>query len=255
MTLPLSFFLLSAAAIFLTGLSKSGFGGGLGVLSVPLMSLFVTPQFAVAVLMPLLIATDIIVAWQYRHRWDGAVVRTLLPGALVGLAIGLATFRWMDAQMIRFAVGVLAVCFVAQYLLSRNGSAEKPQQSQGAAFLMAATSGFASYVAHAGGPPVKGYLLSRRMDKSLFVGTNTMFFFSMNALKTVSYTVMGQLSLESLVVSAAISPVLLLGIAVGTLLHRHIDQRRFTALVYGFLALAGGKLLFDSLIVLLSHPH
>jgi len=169
----------------------------------------------------------------------------MLPGALVGLAIGVATFKWMNADVIRFAVGVLAVLFVGNYLLSRKRPAPQGPAAK-SAFTLAAISGFASYVAHAGGPPVKGYLLRQGMDKSQFVGTNTMFFFSMNALKTVSYTFLGQMSLESLQVSLIISPLLVAGIVLGTLLHRHIDQRRFTALVYGFLALAGVKLLTDS---------
>ncbi|WP_305984858.1 sulfite exporter TauE/SafE family protein [Roseibium sp. MMSF_3544] len=251
MTLPLSFYLVTAAAVFVTGLSKSGFGGGLGVVSVPMLSLFVEPQFAVAVLMPLLITMDVIVVWQYRHHWRKDVVKAMLPGALVGLAIGLATFQWMNAELIRFVVGLLALAFVAQYLLSRTSPAIERAPRHGAAFALAALSGFASYVAHAGGPPVKGYLLAQRLDKSVFVGTNTMYFFSMNALKTVSYTLMGQLSFDSLAVSLWIAPVLLGGIAVGNFLHKRIDQRLFIALVYGFLALAGAKLLSDSITSLL----
>ncbi|WP_420335208.1 sulfite exporter TauE/SafE family protein [Roseibium sp.] len=255
MTFPLSFYLVSAAAIFLTGLSKSGFGGGLGVVSVPALSLFVEPQFAVAVLMPILIGIDVLVVWQYRHSWRRDVVFAMLPGALFGLAVGLATFRWMNADLIRVIVGLMALTFVAHHVLARVRPKEHEAKRQTGAFVFAAISGFASYVAHAGGPPVKGYLLRQRMDKSTFVGTNTMFFFSMNALKTVSYTLMGLLSFESLMVSLSISPVLLLGVLAGTYLHKHVDQRLFTALVYGFLTLAGAKLLSDSVISVLAHPN
>ena len=99
---------------------------------------------------------------------------------------------------------------------------------------------------------MKGYLLRQRMDKSTFVGTNTVFFFSMNALKTVSYTFMGLLSFDSLKVSVTVSPVLLVGVLAGTYLHNRVDQRFFTALVYGFLTLAGAKLLSDSVIAVLA---
>lgn len=252
MTLPLSFYLVSAAAIFLTGLSKSGFGGGLGVVSVPALSLFVEPQFAVAVLMPILIGIDVIVVWQYRNSWRREVVSAMIPGALFGLAVGLATFQWMNVDLIRFVVGLLALAFVAQHVLERARTAEHGADGRRGAFVFAAISGFASYVAHAGGPPVKAYLLRQRMDKSTFVGTNTVFFFSMNALKTVSYTFMGLLSFESLMVSLSVSPVLLVGVLAGTYLHKRVDQRFFTALVYGFLTLAGAKLLSDSVFAVLA---
>lgn len=248
MTLPFAFYLVCAASIFLTGLSKSGFGGGLGVVSVPALSLFVDPQFAVAVLMPILFAIDVIVVWQYRRDWRRDVVFAMIPGAMFGLLVGLATFQWMNADLIRFVVGLLALAFVAQHVLARKRPVREQADGRSGAFAFAAISGFASFVAHAGGPPVKGYLLRQRMDKSTFVGTNTMFFFSMNALKTVSYTLMGLLSFESLMVSLSVSPVLLVGVLAGTYLHKRVDQRFFTALVYGFLTLAGVKLLSDSVI-------
>ncbi|MEM8703853.1 MAG: sulfite exporter TauE/SafE family protein [Pseudomonadota bacterium] len=248
MTLPLSFYLVSAAVIFLTGLSKSGFGGGLGVVSVPALSVFVEPQFAVAVLMPILIGIDVLVVWRYRHDWRQDVVYAMVPGALFGLALGLVTFQWMNADLIRLIVGLLALAFVAQHVFARTRQVVSGADRRSGAFAFAALSGFASYVAHAGGPPVKGFLLRQQMDKSVFVGTNTMFFFSMNALKTVSYTLSGLLTFDSLMVSLSVSPVLLLGVAAGTCLHKHVNQRLFTALVYGFLTLAGVKLLSDSVM-------
>ncbi|MEO0980237.1 MAG: sulfite exporter TauE/SafE family protein [Pseudomonadota bacterium] len=255
MTFPPSFYFVLVAVIFLTGVSKSGFGGGLGVVSVPALSVFVEPQFAVAVLMPILIGIDVLVVWRYRHTWRQDVVFAMVPGALFGLMLGLATFQWMNADLIRFAVGLLALAFVAQHLFARPRKVMHGADRRSGAFAFAALSGFASYVAHAGGPPVKGYLLRQQMDKSTFVGTNTMFFFSMNALKTVSYTLLGLLSFESLMVSLSVSPVLLLGVLAGTYLHKHVDQRLFTALVYGFLTLAGAKLLLDSVISVLAHPN
>lgn len=255
MTFPPSFYFVLVAVIFLTGVSKSGFGGGLGVVSVPALSVFVEPQFAVAVLMPILIGIDVLVVWRYRHTWRQDVVFAMVPGALFGLMLGLATFQWMNADLIRFAVGLLALAFVAQHLFARSRKVMHGSDRRSGAFAFAALSGFASYVAHAGGPPVKGYLLRQQMDKSTFVGTNTMFFFSMNALKTVSYTLSGLLSFESLMVSLSVAPVLLLGVLAGTYLHKHVDQRLFTALVYGFLTLAGAKLLSDSVLSVLAHPN
>ncbi|WP_412562653.1 hypothetical protein [Thalassobius sp. MITS945101] len=58
-TLPPLFFITAALCVLLTGISKSGFAGGLGVMSVPILSLFVAPQFAGAVLMPILLLMDL----------------------------------------------------------------------------------------------------------------------------------------------------------------------------------------------------
>ena len=245
-TLPPLFFATAALCVLLTGISKSGFAGGLGVMSVPILSLFVAPQFAAAVLMPILLLMDLWIVWHYRRHWQARVVALMLPGAFLGLGLGAIGFSWMDPDLIRFAVGLMALLLVASFALQGAPAARPRATPAPVVFALGAMSGFASFIAHAGGPPVKGFLLSQGFDKSQFVGTNTMFFFALNAIKTVAYAAMGQLSLTSLQVSAVIAPMLIVGVLLGTALHGRIDQRRFTTLVYGFLCLTGAKLLWDS---------
>ena len=50
--------LVTAFAILVTGISKSGLGGALGGLAVPFMSMWLAPRDAVAVMLPMLIAMD-----------------------------------------------------------------------------------------------------------------------------------------------------------------------------------------------------
>lgn len=248
MDLPISFYVVSAFAVTLTGLSKSGFGGGLGILSVPLMSLFVPPQFALAVLIPVLLVMDILVVWRYRASWRRDVIGLMLPGALMGLAVGAVSFQWMNANVIKTLIGMLALVFVAQFALRSLSDRQAVHPSRPVVFGLGALSGFGSFVAHAGGPPVKGFLLGQNMEKSTFVGTNTMFFFCLNSLKAITYGAMGQLSIDSLQVSLVLAPMLFLGIGLGLWMHRYVDQTMFTRLVYGCLTLTGLRLLWDGAI-------
>ncbi|WP_420005492.1 sulfite exporter TauE/SafE family protein [Arenibacterium sp. LLYu02] len=251
MDLPLSFYLISALSIFLTGLSKSGFGGGLGVMAVPMMSLFVAPQFAAAVMMPLLLAMDMLVIWRYRRSWDRAIVFSLLPAACLGLILGRMTFAHMDANIIKLLIGLLAAFFVVQFLAGRKALAQPMPGGKPLVWALGVISGFSSYIAHAGGPPVKGYLLRQQLEKSAFVGTNTVFFFTLNFIKTVAYGASGTLTQTSLGTSLLLSPVLVVAVLVGSALQARIDQKLFVKFVYGFLALTAVKLLSDSLTAFL----
>lgn len=246
MDLPLSFYIISAIAITVTGISKSGFAGGMGVMNVPLMSLFITPQSALAIMMPILIVMDIIIVWHYRKTWNSAIVLMLVPGALFGLALGAMTFQFMDANLIKFIIGILALLFVVRYFFSLNSSNEVKKVGKFIPFVLGATSGFCSFIAHAGGPPVKGLLLQQKLEKSEFVGTNSAFIFFVNTLKFFIYFGMGQLTIESLKTSAILSPMLFVGIAAGTYLHKIVDPQLFIRLVYIFLLIAGSKLVWDS---------
>lgn len=242
----IAFYVVAVAAILLTGVSKSGFGGGLGVMAVPLMSLFVSPQFAAAVMMPILLAMDLLIVWRYRTTWDRQIISGLLPSALVGLVLGSLSFHYMDANTIKFLVGLLAAFFVLHFLASRRGALSQGRTPRPVVFALGALSGFSSFIAHAGGPPVKGYLLGQQLEKSCFVGTNTVFFFSLNFLKTIAYGAFGTLSVTSLQTSALLSPILLLGVVLGFRLHKVVEQTTFVKIVYGFLALTAVKLLHDS---------
>ena len=251
MEIDMSFYLVAAAAVAMTGVSKSGFGGGLGVLAVPLMSLFISPQLAVAIMMPILLAMDLMIIHQYRGQWNRRIVGSLLPGAFAGLALGAALFQWMNAEVIRFLIGLLALVFVALFILGRNRSETEREASSLVGSVLGTVSGFASFVAHAGGPPVKGYLLSRLPEKTEFVATNTVFFFTLNAIKTIAYGGSGVMSVQSLNISLLLAPLLILGILTGKKLHGLVDQKVFVPIVYGFLAMTGAKLLTDSVPQLL----
>ncbi|MEM6492027.1 MAG: sulfite exporter TauE/SafE family protein [Pseudomonadota bacterium] len=248
MDLTFAFYAVAAAAVVVTGISKSGFAGGLGVMSVPLLLLFVEPAFALAVMMPILVVMDGLIVWRYRRQWDRETVATLVPGAVAGIAIGAATFTIMPASLIAFLVGLLALAFVAQFFL-RAQSAEPPAHRRGVAFGLGALSGFAGYIAHAGGPPVKGYLLSRRFDKTVFVGTNAVYISAVNGMKAVGYAATGIFSTDSLMASLIVSPLLFVGVGLGLLLHKIVDQQLFMRIVYALLAVAGVKLIWDSVSV------
>ncbi|MEM6891301.1 MAG: sulfite exporter TauE/SafE family protein [Pseudomonadota bacterium] len=247
MDLSLAFYVTAIGAVLMTGISKSGFGGGLGVMAVPLMSLFTPPQVAAAVMMPILVAMDILIVFRFRQIWSRSVVIGLMPGALLGLALGVWLFEALDADLIRFAIGVLALLFVALYILQVRGVYAATKTTPFLVFLLSATSGFASYVAHAGGPPVKGYLLSKNMEKSAFVGTNTVYFFLLNSIKAVAYGSMGTMNWDSFSVSLVLSPWLLAGVFVGGWLHSRVDQSLFVSIVYCFLALTSLRLLSTSI--------
>ena len=70
MITDLLFYLVATPAVLLMGLSKGGFAG-LGLMSLPLMALVISPVQAAAIMLPILITQDVVTVWAYRHSWDG----------------------------------------------------------------------------------------------------------------------------------------------------------------------------------------
>ncbi|WP_102794354.1 TSUP family transporter [Bowmanella denitrificans] len=79
---------LIALVVVLTGISKSGFAGALGIFSVPLLLLVLSPQQALGLMLPLLLLADMFSLKSYWRQWDGATLRVLLPGVAIGLLLG-----------------------------------------------------------------------------------------------------------------------------------------------------------------------
>ncbi len=91
---------VTAFAVLLTGISKSGLGGALGGLAVPFMSMWISPREAVAVMLPILIAMDFVGIRAWRGKADWIELRLLIPAALVGIAFGTLAFGVMSDRLV-----------------------------------------------------------------------------------------------------------------------------------------------------------
>lgn len=240
------FYLVAVPAVLLAGISKGGFGGGLGILAVPLMALFVSPVQAAAIMLPILCLMDIFGLGAYRNLWDRANIAIMLPGALVGILIGTLSFRYLDENLMRLLIGALAIGFTLHHFLLRG--AQGPARARRlVGGLAGALAGFTSFVAHAGGPPVQFFLLPQRLDKTIYVGTTVVFFFVVNYVKLLPYGWLGQLSADNLTTSLVLAPLAPLGIWLGVRLHRPVGHALFYRICYGMLFVTGLKLLWDGL--------
>lgn len=238
------FFPIAIFAILIVGISKSGFGGGLGVLAVPLMSLVIPPQQAAAILLPLLIVMDWFTIWHYRKNWDKRNLLILLPAAIVGIVLGSLFFKYLTEAHIRILVGFLAILFVGNYFMKRQAvkrhGADVPR-----GLLWGSIAGFTSFGVHAGGPPINIYLLPQQLDKSIFVGTTVLFFTIVNLVKVVPYMLLGQFSTGNLLISLVLAPLAPLGVWLGVKLHNKVNEKLFYTFCYIFLFITGLKLLYD----------
>ena len=64
------FYLLATPAVILLGFSKGGLAG-VGSLALPLLVLVIDPVQAAAILLPILIAQDIVGVWSFRRHSIG----------------------------------------------------------------------------------------------------------------------------------------------------------------------------------------
>ena len=238
------FYAVAIPAVLMLGVSKSGFGAGFGSLAVPLMALAVTVPEAAAMLMPVLFLMDVLGMAAFRKDFDMRLLRFLLPFGLLGTLVGTLLFKVLDPKLVAGLVGIFTLLFLAQRLLfpPRPDSAPPPRWL-GA--VLTTTSGFTSFIAHAGGPPISAYVLPLKLAPVTFAATLSFFFFALNLSKWVPYAWLGLLDMRNMATSLALLPFAPIGVWVGVKLARRIDPKLFYRLLYVGMALTGTKLLWD----------
>lgn len=244
------FYAVAVPAVLLMGLSKSGFGAGFGALAVPLMALSVPVPQAAAILLPLLAVMDgfgIAALWRERDR---ALIRLLVPAGLAGTVLGTLLFGWLTGPAVAGIVGALTLCFLAiRRIFPPRSDAPPPSRALGR--LMGMLSGFTSFVAHAGGPPIGFYVLPLKLPPVRFAATMAVFFAVVNLSKWLPYAWLGLFDARSLATSALLLPLAPLGVWLGVRMVRRIPPRLFYGLFELGMLLTGCKLLWDGLSAVL----
>lgn len=241
------FYAAAIPAILLTGVSKGGFGGALGGVAVPLMALAISPLQAAAVMLPILCLMDLVGLRAYYRKWDTDNLKIMLPGALIGIAIGALTFGMLSESTIRLLIGGLAIAFPINSWLGLAAKQHAAGRSIAKGTFWCGLSGLTSFIAHAGGPPVMVYMLPQQMDKVRYVATISVFFTFVNAVKLVPYAWLGQFTSDNLATSLVLAPLVPLGVRFGMWLQDKVDTVWFYRISQAGLLLTGIQLVYQDI--------
>jgi uncharacterized membrane protein YfcA len=245
----LLFFAVAVPAVLIAGLSKGGFGGAGAFVATPILALVIDPALALGLMLPLLMLIDVAALKAYWRGWHRPAARAMLWGAVPGIALGWAFYRSADPDLIRLLIGSIAVAFVLFQAVRAAGFL----QPRPAAFsatrggVAGCAAGLASFVSHAGGPPVLMFLLPLGLSKTVFQATTVVFFWAINLMKVPAYLALGFFTADTLLAGAALAPVAILGVWLGVRAHRLVPQGPFFLLTYALLLAAGTRLIWVAL--------
>ncbi|HEX4055590.1 MAG TPA: sulfite exporter TauE/SafE family protein [Tepidisphaeraceae bacterium] len=278
-------------AVFLIGVTKSGFGSGVGLMVVPMTAIAMGhipgrgSESALGLLLPLLIAGDLIAVWQYSHLFFAkypraaqpigagasfspddpeiepqhvqarAVIRRLMPGTIVGVVLGGLLLAWLRfhanlvGALIRIEIGWESILLVSIHWWRIYRGVQ--QRLLPEPWRSGITGGFAavsSTLAHAAGPIIAMYLLPLRLDRQLYVATSAVYFFLLNSAKLPAYYASGLFAHAAVSFTIRLLPLVIGGAIFGRWLNKRLSDLLFTKIVYIVTFALGCYILTDGIL-------
>jgi uncharacterized membrane protein YfcA len=242
-----AFMAVAVIGVCLLGVSKGGFLG-LGVMALPLMSLFVPPLQAAAIILPTALAQDALTVWTYRRTWSAHNLKIMMPSMVVGMFAAWLMAASLSAAHIRFALGVIATLFVLRHWLGAHFERYMPSPNAATGSVFGAIGGITTMLANAGGPVWQMHLLPQKLDKLTYIGTITMLFAASNLIKIPGFATLGFLTGENLLVGLALVPVAVVSNYAGIWLVRRTSSELFFRIAYVLMFIIAVELMRGSIL-------
>ncbi|MFI2203560.1 sulfite exporter TauE/SafE family protein [Streptomyces sp. NPDC020192] len=241
-----------AFAALLVGFSKTAVSGA-NTVSLAVFAAVLPARASTGVLLPVLIAGDVLAVLTYRRHAHWPTLWRLFPAVAAGVVIGTLFLMWADDGVVRTSIGAILLLMAGVTLWRRRraeaaGGADEPDAVTGRAGRVKARSygvlgGFTTMVANAGGPVMSMYLLSAGFRKLGFLGTSAFFFLIVNVSKVPFSAGLGLIDGHSLLLDAALAVFVVPGALFGKWAVNRINQRLFEQLVIAATIVGGVQLL------------
>ncbi|MCI4041038.1 sulfite exporter TauE/SafE family protein [Streptomyces sp. TRM75563] len=257
-----------AAASTLVGFSKTAVSGA-NTISLAVFAAVLPARESTGVLLPILIAGDLLAVRVYRRHAHWPTLLRLFPAVAVGVVAGTLFMLWADDAAVRTSIGAILLFMTGVTLwrrrIAEKEAEEKEAEEQGtekeagtgigadsageggigrtAARGYGVLGGFTTMVANAGGPVMSLYLLSAGFRKLGFLGTSAWFFLIVNVSKVPFSVGLGLIDARSLLLDACLLLFVLPGAYLGRACVDRINQKVFDRIVIGATVAGGLQLL------------
>lgn len=241
---------LVVAAAFLVGLGKGGVPGA-GNGTVAIFALIFPAKASVGILLPILIAADVVAVIVYRRHAHWKYLWRIMPWTVTGILIGWVFMDHIDDDNFRFVIGgllvVLALVHFGRKVMQHHSPGDDDGIFKGRVFAGFAgiLGGIATQIANAAGPIMALYLLSVRLPKYAFIGTGAWFFLLMNCFKVPFMIDLDLITPSSFQTSCILAIAAVVGAVVAPAIVRHISQQWFSGLMWSVVIVSALLLLLS----------
>lgn len=220
-------FIVASLAAFLLGLSKGGLKG-LGILMVALMVLAYGAKSSTGILVPLLIAGDILAVIYFKKHVKRKYLIQFLPAMLIGVVVAVFVGdNWEEAIFKKWVSGIILISVLYMFWTEYN-PVKIPKIDWKFSTPIGFAAGFTTMIGNLAGPFANLYFLATKLPKDEIVATSAWVFFVINIFKLPFHIFAWQtIRADTLWINLTLIPFVVLGFFAGTRVLRMFNEKGF----------------------------
>ena len=236
--------LLAFAGALGMGISKAGFPG-MSLVHVVVFAFIFGARTSTGIILPMLIAADIVAVRSFRQHAQWVYIRRMLPATIVGVLLGSVLMGRLDEKLFSPLIGTIVLLLTVMQVarMARPGLFADVPHAPAFAWTMGLLAGLTTMMANAAGPIFLLYALAVGLPKYQLVGTGAWFFLIVNVSKVPLSAGLGLIGPQTLSLNLVLLPAVFTGIAIGRWMTHRVPQRLFDGLLLTFAAVAALRLI------------
>ena len=220
------------AAGFIQGLTSFGFA----LLSLPLLTQFISLQEVVPIVVILSLCTNIFIFIHSRRDVELRKIWILIFSSVLAAPLGTYLLLYLDSNLLKLVTGVLISLF-ALILLSGKSF---PVHNERLAYIpVGLTSGILNGSISMSGPPVALFLSNQGVSKETFRANLSAYAILLNIITVCTYLYSGLITSEVILYTSWFVPGMFFGVFMGINAVKRLNDKLFKKLALWLIILSG----------------
>lgn len=232
----LNVLLMIACILFLASTVMGLTGFGFALSSLPLLTLFLTPQEAVPLIT---ICSTFMNSYTLYDAYRDVRYREIIPlvvSGIIGMVCGSYFLVSLDSQIIRLVIGLVTVVFT---ITSLKGFRVEVNNTKLASVPVGFLSGLLGGSMSISGPPIVLFFNNQNVEKHRFRVNLIAYFFSLYLAAVPAYFLSGLITMDMVQSSVVLVPVMFIGATLGIRMSKKIDEELFKRLALALILVTG----------------
>lgn len=227
--------------ILVASILQTSTGFGFSILATPFLLLMFEPTEAIQInlILSLIISSALIM--KIRKDIDYGVLKRFLVGSVAGLPIGMIIFLLIDINKLKLGVSIIILVLTIMLILKFRINQNKKRD-----LLVGGLSGSLTTSIGMPGPPLLLYFSGSDTQKEKLRGTTLAFYLFIYLVSLLIQVIFAGTNKTIWVSSLWALPLVFVGLYLGQLLFKRINQNVFRKFTYTILMFTGIYLLIES---------